>query len=98
MSEKKVKVPFPDPTKPGGVTMIEGNEVPITESTERWTELHLEDGAIIRVKPNVLSAIRVDDQYDQDGNPMYALKGSQTMTIVSVPEHMRKGNKGAKVQ
>jgi hypothetical protein len=98
MSAKKVAVPFPDPNSPGGVKMIEGNEVPITESTERWTELHLEDGAIIRVKPNVLSAIRVDGQYDQDGNPMYALKGSQTMTIVSVPDHLRKGSKETKIQ
>ena len=80
------------------MTMVDGSEVPIIESTERWTELRLEDGTILRVKPNVLSAVRIDDNYDQDGNPLYAIKGSQTMTIVSTPEHLRKSNKGAKVQ
>ena len=98
MAEKRVKIPFPDPTKPGVITMVDGSEVPITESTERWTELRLEDGTVLRVKPNVLSAVRLDDRYDQDGNPLYAVKGSQTMTIVSTPERLRKGNQGAKVQ
>ena len=97
MPEKKIKMPIPDPTKPGTFMVVDGNEVPITESTERWTELRLEDGTVIRVKPNVLSAVRLDGRYDQDGNPMYAIRGSQTMTIVSTPDHLRK-DKGAKIQ
>jgi hypothetical protein len=98
MAEKRVKIPFPDQNAPGGVTMIDGSEVPITESTERWTELRLEDGTVLRVKPNVMSAVRIDGRYDQDGNPMYAVKGAQTMMIVSAPEHLRKDAKVAKVQ
>ena len=77
--------------------MVDGYDVPITESTERWTELKLEDGTVIRVKPNVLSAVRIENKFDQDGNPMYAIRGSQTMTIVSAPENLRKGFKAGKV-
>lgn len=77
--------------------MTEGSEVPVTESTERWSEIHLEDGSVIRVKPTVISAIRVDGMFDQEGNPVYALRSTQTMMVTSAPEHLRRGAKG-KVQ
>jgi hypothetical protein len=71
--------------------MIEGNEVAIRESTERWTELTLEDGSVLRVKPMIIGAIRIDGQWDQEGNPVYALKGGAPMsTVASVPDHLKK--------
>jgi hypothetical protein len=75
MTEKKIKLPFPDPNAPGGMAMVDGSEVTVTESTERWTELRPEDGTVMRVKPNVIAAVRIADRYDQDGNPLYAIKG-----------------------
>lgn len=86
MPERKIKFQ----QQPGG-PMIDGVEVPIQESTERWTELTLEDGAVLRVKPMVVSAIRIDGQWDQEGNPVYALKGGPAVsTIASVPDHLKK--------
>jgi uncharacterized OB-fold protein len=92
--EKRIKIPFPN--VPGGT--VEGVEVSITESVERWSEVRLEDGSVLRVKPNVIGVVRVDGQYDQEGNPLYALKTSQAMAVVSAPEHLRKGGQGKKVQ
>jgi hypothetical protein len=69
--------------------MVDGNEVPILESVERWTELKLEDGSILRVKPLVMSVIRIDGQFDPQGNPLYAIQGTQAMVIASVPDHLR---------
>lgn len=89
MAEKKTTVQLPNGT-------FEGFEVPVLESTERWTEIALEDGTKLRVKPTVLAAIRVTGQYDQEGNPMYALKSSQVMMVSSAPEHLRKGAKTTK--
>ncbi len=91
MPEKKTTVQLPTGT-------VDGFEVPILESNEKWSEIRLEDGTILRVKPNVLSVIRVTGQYDQEGNPMYALKSAQVMTIASVPEELRKGAKVGKIQ
>ncbi len=91
MPEKKASVQLP-------TGIAEGFEIPITESTEKWSEIHLEDGSVLRIKPNVISAIRITGQYDQDGNPMYALKSSQVMAVVSAPEHLRKDAKVPKVQ
>jgi hypothetical protein len=74
-----------------GGPAVDAFEVPILESTERWTELTLEDGAVIRIKPMIVGVIRVDGQWDQEGNPVYALRGGpNVMTIVSVPDRLKK--------
>lgn len=71
--------------------MIDGNEVPISESTERWSEMILEDGTILRVKAMVLGAIRIDGQWDPEGNPLYALRGGPpTVSMVSVPDRLKR--------
>ncbi len=86
MSEKRVKISFPPPSGP----LVDASEVPVTESTERWTDVTLEDGTKLRLKPTVLSVTRLDGQYDPDGNPMYLLKSSQVM-VADAPPHLRKG-------
>jgi hypothetical protein len=68
----------------------EGVEVPVEESIERWSEIKLEDGTIIRLKVTMISAVRIPGQYDQVGNPMYVMNMAPTIAIVSVPENLRK--------
>jgi hypothetical protein len=85
MPERRVKVAVP--TLPG---LQDGFDVQVAESTEKWTEATLEDGTVIRVKASVLGAVRVDGKWDQQGNPMYALKANIIMTLVSVPERLRR--------
>jgi hypothetical protein len=94
MPERKIKIPFPTATS----APIDATEVPIKESTERWTDIQLEDGTVLRVKPNVVSVVRLDGKYDKEGNPSYGIRSIQTVTIVSVPEHLREGGQGSKIQ
>jgi hypothetical protein len=84
MSERKVAVMLPTGEK------AEAVEVQVEESTERWSEFTLQDGTIMRVKATILSAARIDGQYDQAGNPMYVTNVTPVMTIVNVPERYRK--------
>jgi hypothetical protein len=91
MAEKRIKVPFPPPSGP----MVDASEVQVRESNERWSEVTLEDGTVLRIKPNVMSAVRVDGQFDPEGNPMYGIKAAHTVTIVSSPEHLRKPRQGS---
>ena len=84
--ERKVKVPMP----PTGA-LVDGFEVPVAESTERWTEATLEDGSVLRIKASVLSAIRVPGQFDPEGNPMYALKTNVAMVVVTAPDNLKRG-------
>ena len=93
MTERKIKIPFPTPTSP----LRDGIEVGVKESTERWSEVTLEDGSVLRLRPSVLAAIRIEGEFDPEGNPMYALRAGQVMIISSAPENLRKPKSG-KVQ
>lgn len=83
MAERKVQIPYAG-------KMMEGVEIPIEESTEKWSELKLEDGTIIRVKQSVASVIRIDGQYDAEGNPFYVIKSAPAVAIIHVEEGMRR--------
>ena len=93
MPGKKVIIPFPTPQSPPK----QGTEVSVVESTERWSEVTLEDGTVFRLKPTVISAVRIDGEYDLEGNPMYALKAQPLVSLVSVPEHLRRPPKESKI-
>ena len=88
LAEKKVRVP----TAAGPADAI---EVAVSESTERWTEVKLEDGSVVRLKPVVIAAARIFGRFDPDGNPVYSLKVNQVMVVASAPEHLRKGGRGS---
>jgi hypothetical protein len=88
LPEKKTKVQTP-------TGLVDATEVPVSESTERWTDVRLEDGSVIRLKAVVIGAARIDGQYDNDGNPLYTVKVNQVMVVASAPDHLRKGGSGA---
>ncbi len=85
MAERKVTVAVP----PTGEKK-EGVEVQIEELTERWSEFKFEDGTILRAKVAIMSAVRVEGEYDPLGNPMYVTNVTPMFTIVSTPDRLRK--------
>lgn len=90
MSERKTTITLPNGT-------FSGDDVPVKETTERWTDIALEDGSTMRLKTNVLSVIRLDGQYDPEGNPLYVVKTNNVMVITNVPAHLRKGATSSKL-
>jgi hypothetical protein len=88
LQEKEMQ--FRKATIPTTDGSVEGLEIPIKKSTENWSEYELDDGTVIRLKATAGLCVRVDGQYDQDGNPRYYLRGNPTMMIVSVPDDLRK--------
>lgn len=77
-----VKVTLPD-----GV--FDAVEVPVTETTERWTDVKLDDGSVLRIKPVVLSVARIKGRFDPEGNPLYATKTGCTMMVAVVPDELK---------
>ncbi len=78
MAERKTKLKLNDEE-------VDAWDVPIAESTERWTELRLEDGAVLRIKVVVGSVVRVDSIKDDAGNPLYVVKSGNALTLVTGP-------------
>ena len=81
----KIKV-----TLPGG-QLVEGEEVNVDDdaSSERWSEYTLTDGAVIRLKTVVSSIVRLDGQYDGEGNPIYVIKSTPAVIVKSVPDKLK---------
>jgi hypothetical protein len=84
MAERKTKVKLPTGQE------VDAFEVPVEESTERWSELKLEDGTILRVKMIVVAVHRVPDTWDPQGNPFYVINMTPAMAIVEASERLRK--------
>jgi len=85
VTERKVRVPFPDPD-----TLVDGIEMDIDEAQERWSEFTFPDGTVMRIKVSLASVTRVDGAYDGDGNPVYITKMIPMMTLKHVPDSLKK--------
>ena len=57
------------------VRLPDGSEVKATplairESSEQWSEYHLEDGTVVRMKVVAAEVLRAPGQFDAEGNPL----------------------------
>lgn len=79
---RKKKVPLPD----GRV--VEGTIMPFQTGGEHWNEYLVDDGTVVRVKLVVTEIIRVDGEYDAQGDPIYTVQ-STNVSNISAPEELR---------
>lgn len=56
---------------------------------EDWNEYDLEDGTTIKMKAVVSDIVRVDGQFDPEGNPVYLVK-SGNMVVIDCPDNLKK--------
>lgn len=84
MADRKTKVQL----VPGG-PLVDGIEVPVDESSEKWSEYKLEDGTTIRLKQVLTEVIRTG-YYGPDNNPLYAVKAQPVLAIVEVPDSLKR--------
>jgi hypothetical protein len=80
---KKVQVPY-------NGKMVTGTEVQVTETIERWTEVTLEDGTRLRLKSAVMTGVRIDGEYDPEGNPVYVLNAAPVLAMIEAPDKLKK--------
>ena len=69
---------------------VEALEINFKGRHEEWNEYQLEDGSQLRVKLVVTEIVRVQGEYDQDGNPVYILKSTNVASVKSPDELKRK--------
>ncbi|MBA2510173.1 MAG: hypothetical protein H0X19_00320 [Rubrobacter sp.] len=73
---------------PDGRT-VEGSSVPFQTGGEHWNEYLIEDGSMLKVKLVATDIIKVDGEYDDQGNPLYALHSTQVV-VVDSPEDLQR--------
>lgn len=69
--------------------MLEGTELSFRSSGENWNEYLVDDGTVVRVKLVVTEIVRIDGEYDDEGNPAYVIK-STTVPAISPPDELRR--------
>jgi hypothetical protein len=57
--------------------------------SEEFNQYLLDDGTVLKLKIVVTEILRVDGQWDAQGNPAYLVQ-SQQVVSVDAPDHLRK--------
>lgn len=70
--------------------ILEADVIGYRANAEHWNEYLLDDGTVIRMKPVVTEILRMEGQYDPQGNPAYMIN-STNVTAVDAPEELRRG-------
>lgn len=68
---------------------VEAVPIDVNQSSERWNEYLLEDGTLVKMKLVLKKVLRVEGQYDPEGNPLYVLQ-STNVTTVTAPKELRR--------
>lgn len=69
---------------------ISATEVSVVKADEKVNEYELEDGSVIRFRVVATSILRIDDQYDAEGNPIYLVKNGQIVTVIKAGDRVRR--------
>lgn len=64
-------------------------EVGFRTSGEHWNEYLLDDGTVLRIKLVATEILRIDGEFDAQGNPAYVV-ASTNVTAVSASQDKRK--------
>jgi hypothetical protein len=64
---------------------VECIKVTIIESVERFSQIRLDDGTILNIKATPQEVSRVENRFDQSGNPIYVVKSNNIINVHSSP-------------
>ena len=68
---------------------VDAAEVQFQTRKEDWNEYQLMDGSVIKMKTVVGEVFRIEDKYDNEGNPVYQVK-SNNLLMVKSPDALKK--------
>lgn len=66
-----------------------GTPVEAARSDEPTGRVHLEDGSTLRFRTVVTEVLRVEGEWDQSGNPKYAVRHQTLVSVQKAPENPR---------
>jgi hypothetical protein len=80
---EKVKLNF-------GPEVVEATPVAINQANEYFNQYFLEDGTLLKMKLVATKVFRIDDRFDQDGNPVYFVQSTNVLSVDSPSNLKRK--------
>lgn len=80
---RKTKIKTPDGRE------LDATIVDVNSAQEQWNQYLLSDSTILKMKVVVTEVVRVDGEYDAEGNPVYVVKSTNVLAV-SPPEELKK--------
>ncbi len=78
----KVKINF-------GGEEVEATPLDINQTNEYWNQYLLDDGTVIKMKLVATKILRVENKFDNEGNPVYIVQ-STNITSVNAPDNLKR--------
>ena len=70
--------------------LVDGTLIDINESTERFNDVKLADGTLIRVRTVIQEVVRFDGLWAVNGDPMYSIKSATIPMVIEAPAGLKK--------
>lgn len=67
---------------------LEATDVAVIESVERFSEIRLDDGTTLRIKPAIVQVFRANDRWDGDGNPVYVVRSQNVLSVLDAAKEL----------
>lgn len=68
---------------------VEGEKVPVESMREEWNQYFLADGTVVRARLIVQEVIRLNGEYNSEGDPVYIVK-STNLVSTDVPDSLKR--------
>ena len=68
---------------------VEATPVDFRIEREDWNEYQLMDGSHLRLRLVLSEVLRVEGEYDAEGNPIYVAKSGNVLTV-RAPDNLKK--------
>jgi hypothetical protein len=62
---------------------VQVTNVPVVKKNEQASEYELEDGSTIQFRAVATAVLRIDGQYDGEGDPIYIVKNGTVVTVTT---------------
>lgn len=68
---------------------VDAEKIDINSSSENWNQYLLDDGTILKMKLVATKIVRLVNQYDQSGNPVYFVNSTNVVSV-DCPDSLKK--------
>lgn len=63
-----------------GPEVVEATPVEVNQASEYFNQYFLEDGTVLKMKLVATKVFRVEDRFDQEGNPVYFVQSTNVIS------------------